>query len=170
MHHPPNSLRAFAAALAFLGAFLAGAPRATALDPRTPEGPVILTVAQIGGETWTFDRAMLQSLGWTTITTVTSFTEGPQEFSGIPLAALIDATGATGTVIEATALNDYRVELPFGHAGDHGVFLALDHNGQPMRVRDRGPVWIVYPQDSLRPANDRFDTFMVWQLRNIVFR
>lgn len=170
MHHPLTSWRTFAATLAFLGAFLACAPRATALDPRTPEGPVILTVAQSGGETWTFDRAMLQSLGWTTITTVTSFTVGPQEFSGIPLAALIDATGATGMVIEATALNDYRVELPFAHAADHDVFLALDQNGQPMRVRDRGPVWIVYPQDSLRPANDRFDTFMVWQLRDIVFR
>jgi hypothetical protein len=170
MRHPLDSLRALAATLLFLGALLACAPGAAALDPRTPEGPVILTVAQAGGETWTFDRAMLQALGWTSITTVTSFTEGPQEFSGIPLTALIEAVGATGTLIEATALNDYRVELPFAHAADHGVFLALDQNGQPMRVRDRGPVWIVYPQDSLRPANDRFDTFMVWQLRDIVFR
>ncbi len=141
-----------------------------ARDLGTPEGPVILTVTGSDGTTWTFDRAMIEGLGWTTISSVTSFTEGPQEFGGIPLSALIEATGAEGTVIEATALNDYRVELPFAHAAEHGVFLALDHNGEPMRVRDRGPVWIVYPQDSLLPAQDRFDSFMVWQLRDLVFR
>ncbi len=170
MRNLPDSLRAAAAAFLFLGAILVSAPHAAALDPQAPEGPVILTVAQAGGEVLVFDRARLQSIGWTTITTVTSFTEGPQEFSGVPLAALIAAVDATGTVIEATALNDYRVEIPFAHAADHDVFLALDQNGQPMRVRDRGPIWIVYPQDSLRPAHDRFDTFMVWQLRDIVFR
>lgn len=136
----------------------------------TPSGPVVLTISTADGQQWSLDRAMIESLGWTTITTVTSFTDGPQEFSGIPLSALIDATGATGTVIEATALNDYRIELPFDHVADHDVFLALDHNGEPMRIRDRGPVWIIYPQDSLLPAQDRFDPFMVWQLRDLLIR
>jgi hypothetical protein len=143
---------------------------AAAMDLGTPEGPVVLTVSTADGRSWSLDRSMLETIGWTTITTVTSFTDGPQEFSGVPLAALIDATGATGTVIEATALNDYRVEIPFGHAAEHGVFLALDHNGEAMRVRDRGPVWIIYPQDSLLPAHDRFDPFMVWQLRDLLIR
>ncbi|MCU0907363.1 MAG: molybdopterin-dependent oxidoreductase [Rhodobacteraceae bacterium] len=160
--------RRLAAAVAILTALLPSV--SAARDLGTPTGPVILTVTGQDGTTWTFDREMIAQLGWTTITSVTSFTDGPQEFSGIPLSALIDATGTGGTVVEATALNDYRVELPFAHAAEHGVFLALDHNGEPMRVRDRGPIWIVYPQETLQPAQDRFDTFMVWQLRDLVFR
>lgn len=161
-------LRALALVLALATALVPVA--SAARDLGQPEGPVILTVTGSDGTTWTFDRAMIAQLGWTTITSTTSFTDGPQEFSGIPMTSLIAATGTGGTVIEATALNDYRVELPFDHAAAHGVFLALDHNGVPMRVRDRGPVWIVYPQDTLQPVHDRFDTFMVWQLRDLVFR
>ncbi len=159
--------------LLVLVAVLAGlglSSRGDAMDLGPPEGPVILTVQLPGGDPLEFDRSMLQSLGWTTITTVTSFTDGPQDFSGIPLSALIRATGASGTLIEATALNDYRVELPFAHADEHDVFLALDQNGQPMRVRDRGPIWIIYPQDGRREVSNRFDTFMVWQLRDLAFR
>jgi hypothetical protein len=39
-----------------------------------------------------------------------------------------------------------------------------------MRVRDRGPVWIIYPSETLEVAANRFDRFMVWQLRELNFR
>lgn len=143
---------------------------ASARDLGTPTGPVLLTVTQAGGETWEFDRAMIEALGWQTITTVTPFTEGPQEFSGVPLGALVEATGVTGTVIDAVAINDYAAEIPAEHVGAHSVFLALDHNGEPMRVRDKGPVWIIYPSETLAGASDRFDRLMVWQLRELNFR
>jgi hypothetical protein len=156
---------AVAAALFFC---LAGA--APARDLGTPTGTVILTVTDADGGSWSFDRAMIAALGWQTLTTVTPFTEGPQEFSGITLAALVEATGAQGDVIEAVAVNDYAAEIPVAHAAEHGVFLALDHNGEPMRVRDRGPVWIIYPDDTLDAAQDRFDSLMVWQLRTLNFR
>lgn len=81
---------------------------ASARDLGTPTGPVLLTVTQAGGETWEFDRAMIEALGWQTITTVTPFTEGPQEFSGVPLGALVEATGVTGTVIDAVASTTMR--------------------------------------------------------------
>ena len=152
------------AALAFLAA-----PSA-ARDLGTPTGPVLLTVTEAGGESWEFDRAMIEALGWQTITTVTPFTEGPQEFSGIPLSALVDATGVAGTVIDAVAINDYAAEIPADHVAAHSVFLALDHNGEPMRVRDKGPVWIIYPSDTLVAADERFDRLMVWQLRELNFR
>jgi hypothetical protein len=73
-------------------------------------------------------------------------------------------------VIEAVAINDYVAEIPVAHVAEHAVFLALDHNGEPMRVRDRGPAWIIYPSETVDAAQDRFDTLMVWQLRELNFR
>jgi hypothetical protein len=146
------------------------AEAAPARDLGTPKGPVLLTVTDAAGGSWRFDRGMIESLGWQTLTTLTPFTEGPQEFAGIPLSALVEATGAQGDVIEAVAINDYAAEIPVAHVAEHGVFLALDHNGEPMRVRDRGPVWIIYPSETVGAAQDRFDTLMVWQLRELNFR
>jgi hypothetical protein len=156
-----------AAASAFLLCLPAHAP---ARELGTPTGPVILSVTDAAGGTWTFDRAMIEALGWQTITTVTPFTNGPQEFAGIPLSALAAATGAQGTVIEAVAINDYVAEIPAAHMAEHGVFLALDQNGEPMRVRDRGPVWIIYPSKAVDEAANRFDSLMVWQLKALNFR
>ena len=157
------------AAISLASLAILGGP-AIARDLGTPTGPVLLTVTQSGGESWEFDRAMIEALGWRTITTVTPFTEGPQEFSGVPLAALMEATGVTGSVIDAVAINDYAAEIPADHVAAHGVFLALDHNGEAMRVRDKGPVWIIYPSETLSSAEDRFDRLMVWQLRELNFR
>jgi hypothetical protein len=157
--------------LAALSAFLLCLPAAApARDLGAPTGPVILTVTDAAGGSWAFDRAMIEALGWQTITTVTPFTEGPQEFAGIPLSALAEATGAEGSTIQAIAINDYVAEIPAAHMADHGVFLALDHNGAPMRVRDRGPVWIIYPAATVDDPVNRFDAMMVWQLRELNFR
>jgi hypothetical protein len=150
--------------------FLCMPAAAPARDLGTPTGPVILTVTDAAGATWSFDRAMIEGLGWQTITTVTPFTEGPQEFAGVPLAALAEATGAEGATIEAVAINDYTAQIPADHMTEHGVFLALDHNGAPMRVRDRGPLWIIYPSETVDAPAQRFDSLMVWQLRELNFR
>lgn len=155
---------------AIASALILAATSGLARDLGTPTGPVILSVTGAGGETWDFDRGMIEALGWRTITTVTPFTEGTQEFSGVSVADLVEATGVSGTTMDAIALNDYRVEIPAEHIDAHDVFLALDQNGEPMRVRDRGPIWIIYPADTLLAASDRFDSFMVWQLRKLHFR
>jgi hypothetical protein len=160
----PNLMMAVSAVLLCLPA------AAMARDLGTPTGPVVLTVTDAAGGTWSLDRAMIEALGWQTITTVTPFTEGPQEFAGIPLSTLAEATGAEGTVIEAVAINDYTAQIPAAHMAEHDVFLALDLNGVPMRVRDRGPVWIIYPSETVDAPAQRFDSLMVWQLRELNFR
>jgi hypothetical protein len=139
-------------------------------DLGTPTGQVILTVRLADGSPIAFDRAMIEQAGWETIRTLTPFTEGEQEFSGISMSRLIEVTGAEGSVMDAVALNDYRVEIPVEHAERHQVFLALDRNGEPMRVRDKGPIWVIYPGEEVLAAPERFDRFMIWQLREVSFR
>lgn len=114
-----------------------------------------------------FDREMLKALDWVEIETHTSFTEGPQRFAGPTLASLLEAVEARGTTLSASAINDYTVQIPLADARAHDVILAMDMNGVPMRVRDKGPIWIVYPLSEAAAETRPFDDEMIWQLVQI---
>lgn len=134
-----------------------------------PSGSVLLKVTGAIGthnadEAAVFDRAMLEQLEWVEIETHTSFTTGPQTFSGPTLSSVLAAVGASGKVIRATAVNDYAVDIPVADADLHKVVLAMDMNGKPMRVRDRGPIWVVYPLSEEEAEKQPFDEQMIWQL------
>ncbi len=158
---------AFVAALSILAtcAALAG-------SLSDPQGQVVLTVSgsvgNVNGDgVAEFDRAMLENLDWREIETHTSFTTGPQTFAGPTLASLLEAVEAGGEMMKASAINDYFVEIPVAHASEHDVLLAMDMNGKQMRVRDKGPVWVVYPLTPEQTLEKPFDTEMIWQLNRI---
>ncbi len=164
--------------MTFKSAILAGAMAlATALpalaaDLPAPEGRVVLEVS--GGIANTngdgvaqFDIAMLEGLDWREIETYTSFTEGMQTFAGPTLVSLLAAVGADGTTMTATAINDYFVTIPVDHADRHNVILAAEMNGKRMRIRDKGPLWVVYPLSEADAAKKPFDTEMIWQLNRL---
>lgn len=161
---------------AFLVAALCGMPRdaRAAMDP--PAGEVILTVAgKISetnvGEEAHFDREMLAALGMETLETTTPFEEGPQVFQGPLLAALLEAVGADGQVIIATALDGYTVEIPAQDMRDYPVLLAMIWNGAEMGIRNKGPTWIVYPLDQYPElVGEKFSTRSIWQLSSIRIR
>ena len=71
--------------------------------------------------------------------------------------------------LEAVALNDYAVTIPASDAVEGGPIVAYAHNGQAMSVREKGPLWVVYPFD----ANDTYKSEeyyarSIWQLDRIV--
>ncbi len=118
-----------------------------------PADQPILTVSGVisvtnAGETAVFDRAMLESLSPVTVETSTIWTDGVQSFTGVPLKTILDRLGAEGTMIAASALNDYTVEIPVSDAVEGGPILAFAQNGNPLSVRDKGPLWLIYPYDS----------------------
>ncbi|MGG7566199.1 molybdopterin-dependent oxidoreductase [Rhodovulum sp. DZ06] len=135
-----------------------------------PEGKVLLVVsgaigvANVGGKAM-FDRAMLEALGTESFTTRTNWTDGAVRFSGPPLQALMERLGVAGGVLMATAINDYMIEMPVADARAPGPILALEMDGAPMSVRDKGPIWIVYPYDA-DPAwrTEEIYARSVWQL------
>ncbi len=138
-----------------------------------PKGQVVLTVSgsiTSEADVIEFDRDMLQALDWREIRTFTSFTEGEQVFAGPTLASVLASVGAQGSVIAATALNDYTVEIPLSDAEEHNVILAMDLNGKPMRIRDKGPIWVVYPLREEDAAKQMFDNKMIWQLDRLAIR
>jgi hypothetical protein len=158
---------------AFLIVLLLGISVAQAGELAAPTGKVILTVTgkvknTNGDGVSRFDRAMLESLGVVTLRTSTHWTEGVVEFEGIPARRLLEAVGAEGKTMKALAINDYAVEIPVSDFLDNGVLLALKMDGKYMRVRDKGPIWIVYPIDQ----NPELDTKAIrdrwiWQLKRL---
>ncbi|WP_249200334.1 molybdopterin-dependent oxidoreductase [Thetidibacter halocola] len=112
-----------------------------------------------------FDREMLIALGQDSVTTSTIWTDGEQTFTGPRLAAVLTAVGAEGTAITATALNDYAVQIPVDDALEGSALLAMDRNGEPMSVRDKGPLWIVYPFDADQKfKSEVYYSRSIWQL------
>lgn len=165
-------------------AFALGAPTGAQTAAETgvlaalpdPSGPVVLTMSAGQGEAGEaqaappirFDQAMLAALPQVTFTTTTIWTDGPQEFTGVPLSALLSATGLTGKTVMAMAANDYLIELPVAELSGQAPIVAYLRNGKPMTTRDKGPLWIVYPYDS-DPAyrSEVIYARSIWQLDRI---
>ncbi len=153
---------------------LAAAPNARAADdlPK-PTGPVILTVTgQIAktnapGRT-EFDRAMLEALGMKTIATVNSWLPGQHEYAGPAGKALLEAVGAKGSGMTAIAINDYKVEIPVADFEKYPVILAMKLDGEYMTVRNKGPLWVIYPHDEFPELRTQAnDAKWIWQLKAI---
>ena len=67
-------------------------------------------------------------------------------------------------------MNDYAVDIPIGDARDGGPIIAYEIDGKPMSVREKGPLWIVYPYDS--KTEYRTETIYsrsIWQLDRLQF-
>lgn len=143
-----------------------------------PDGPVILTVSgriqpPDGRAEIAFDRAGLESLGVVSFTSPTSWTDGTTIFEGVLLKNVLEAVQIAPDSKELllTALNDYQAVIPVEDALDWPVILAFRENGRELSVRDRGPLWVVYPSH----LDERFATRLylsrwVWQLASISVR
>ena len=169
-----RSVRTLAFVLCVAGA-IAAAGRASAADPLPrPQGRVVLTVAgkiantNAEGEA-RFDFAMLESLGGRTLTTTTPWTDGRQSFTGVLMRDLMTRVGAFGTHVRAVALNDYSYVIDLSDFDKYPVLLAHTQNGERLRIRDKGPLWIVYPRDEFAELADKpVEPRMVWQLQRLV--
>lgn len=135
-----------------------------------PAGKVLLTMAGNIENTnedgkAVFDIASLEKLGVVSFQTTSPWYNGHTEFTGIPLQKLMDYVGAKGTVVKVTALNDYTTVIPLSDFRKYNVILATKINGEYMRIRDKGPLFIVYPYDSLPELNNQiYYSRSAWQV------
>ena len=95
-----------------------------------------------------FDRAMLDALDQATIHTATPWFTGVVTFDGVPMTELMNVVGASGTTLVVRSLNDYVSEIPIDDFTRYKPILASRRDGHAMPVRDKGPLFIVYPYDS----------------------
>jgi hypothetical protein len=154
----------------------AALPLATALPALALDKPTQAVVLTLSGRVRMpnqgdgahFDMPMLEAMPQTSFTTGTPWWTQPRKFTGPLLRDVLAAAGAQGTTLRARALNDYRVDIPFDDAQRHDMIIARLLDGKPMAVRDKGPLFIIYPFDA-RPElrNTVYYSRSAWQLRTI---
>jgi len=138
-----------------------------------PTGKIVLTISGKIGETNSptgaqFDMAMIEKLPQHSFTTLTPWEKRPIQFTGPLLRDVLAAVKAQGATLKAVALNDYQTSIPLDDVMKFDMVMAHQMNGQPISVKTKGPLFIVYPFDS-KPElrSSTYYERSPWQLRSI---
>ncbi|MBM7454264.1 hypothetical protein HNR62_000088 [Oceanisphaera litoralis] len=138
-----------------------------------PQGRVILTVTgklavtNAAGRA-EFDMEMLSALPQHEFSTTTPWTDQKHHFRGVLLSELLRRVGAEGSEVRAVALNDYYHDIERELVVELPLLLATHQNGQPMKIRHKGPVWLMLPlSDNPRFNTKRYHELLIWQLKTL---
>lgn len=153
---------------ALLGTVVVVSLPARALDA-PQERPILTLSGKIGaknaGDKALYDMKMLQALPQHSFTTRTPWYDRPVKFTGPLLADVLAAAQASGSSISAVAINDYKITIPMGDL-QHKPIVARLLDDQPMPVREKGPLFVVYPFDSsAQLRNSVYYERSIWQLK-----
>lgn len=167
-----NYFRPIAAAVLFALAPLA----AEAGTLAAPKGEVVLTVT--GKITNTskdgaaeFDMATLEAMPGRVTDTETPWNKGKTKFEGPLGSELLKTVGATGTTLHIVALNDYAVDVPAEDFAKWPVILATKKDGKQLTIREKGPIFVVYPFDLDKSLyNEKIFARCAWQVKSIEIR
>jgi hypothetical protein len=122
----------------------------------------------IGTEGYAVTVADLEKMPRTRVETTTPFLPGNTVFEGVLLRDLLKAANLTAATLKMVALNDYQVEVPAADAAQYDVIVATKVGGKYLRVRDKGPFWLIYPMDQHPELqNEATATKMIWQIKSI---
>ena len=155
---------------------IGGGRPARAAGLAMPQGKVVLSVSGSIKQSnkdgaAELDMDMLEAIGSASFKTSTPWYDTPVTFSGVPMAKLLDALGASGTTLTVYALNDYKTDIPIEDFRKFPAILATKRDGAYMPVRDKGPLFIVYPYDSDPILKHQvYYSRSAWQVARMVVR
>jgi len=138
------------------------------------EGEVLLTVT--GKIRYTnqqdiaaFDLQLLESLDQIEVITHNPWFAGSNNYFGPLGRALIKAVGANSdSTMRVTSLNGFMTEIPVSDFLKYDVILALKKNGKYQSIRDRGPIFTIYPFDQHpQLSTEMHYNRSVWQVKSI---
>jgi hypothetical protein len=115
-----------------------------------------------------FSDTDLAALPSVEFVTGTIWTEGVSTFSGPPLKSVLEAAGAGRGDLLLVAANDYKVSLPRDVIEDDYPIIANRIDGKAFGIRDKGPLWLVFPYDAEpRFQSELIYSYSIWQLTQI---
>ena len=81
---------------------------------------------------------------------------------------MLTASGIVTGTVELIAANEYRVSIAVDDLGAEVPILATRMNGGPFSLREKGPLWLVYPYDA-DPAfrSEAIYARSIWQIIRI---
>ena len=140
-----------------------------------PTGRVLLTLTgdiahpNVGDEAH-FDRDMLEALPSRVIETHTPWHGDRGRYEGPLVRSLLAAVGAEDIEeVCIRALNDFEAQVPVSDFWRHDVILAMTRDGEPLTIREFGPLFVLYPFDDypeLLTEAIRFRS--VWHVERII--
>ena len=145
----------------------------SALALGTPTGEVVLSLSgklrsTNRREQAVYDMPMLERLPQTSYSTHTPWFVNSRKFTGPLLRDVLQSAGAHGRQLRLGAINDYRVDVPVDDALRWEVIIARLLDDRPMAVRDKGPLFIMYPFDSRAELRSPlYFSRCAWQLKTI---
>lgn len=131
-----------------------------------------LTLARDGETVAEFSLEQLAALPQATIVTGNAFVDGQRRYRG-PRASdvLAPLDLAPGAVLDFFAANDYAVAIPYADILEFQPILALEIDGAPLSLRDRGPIWLMYPISERSELQDPlYLGRLIWQVVQINVR
>lgn len=154
-------------------------PTATDNTPRPASLPAAQFTLRIDGairppdasQLVEIDSAALRALPQKTVTTRTPWYDGAVRFSGPQLWDVLAPLKPTGKALHITALNDYSVDIPLSDLQRYQPVLAWQLNGKVISVRDKGPLFLIYPFDTYPELhNQLYYGRSIWQINRITVK
>ncbi len=110
-----------------------------------------------------FDQAALDTLPQASTTLSYGNWDGqPHVFSGPPLAAVLEAAGATGTKVSVMAVDGYFADFGMDVVQESSMILATRMDGQLLPVGGFGPTWLVFEPGMVPGLAGDKDDSLVW--------
>ena len=140
-------------------------------DVRLPEihsSKIILRV-HAGSSAREYTLADIESLGLKQMKTSTFWKEDDGVYQGVLLRDLLQDAGIQGSkTISITALDGYTTRIPREDWETWPILLATRREGEPMSIRKKGPLRILYPKDLGGPvAKVEMRIRWIWAIKEI---
>ncbi|EPN8459977.1 oxidoreductase [Vibrio cidicii] len=128
---------------------------------------VVLSIVN-GAQMHHFTLKDLDSLPRSKIITTTPWTGENTVFEGISAKTLLEQIGESKGSFKVTALNNYWAMIPSNDIDKYNPLFAIRKDDQLMSVRDKGPIWVIYPLSEFKEEkNEVLHSRMVWQVNKI---
>ena len=104
-----------------------------------------------------------------TFTTQLPWYPDANQFTGFRVSDLLQQLGVEDTLaVSFIALNDYAASTTIENILKYDPIVAYKMNGEKMKVRNKGPYWLVFNLDKYPEIdNTAFHSQMVWQIDEI---
>lgn len=128
-----------------------------------------IQLSRPGDSSVVMDLQALKLLPQTTYTTSLPWLKKASEFTGVELSTLLKhAYGDVPEKVQIRALNDYHSTLSRADILRYQPIIAYQQNQQYMKVRHKGPYWLIYPLAKYPEIDvSQYHSQMVWQINRI---
>lgn len=117
-----------------------------------------------GSKELIFSEKQLEELPQKTFKTQHTWATTPQEFSGPLLADVLKKICPSARDIYLRSLDQYSIMVNFSKVAKYEPILALKIDGQPLTIREKGPLWLMINTDGYKVPTRSLDSLFVWQL------